>query len=100
MSTTARTPDQNPRILEGDVVQLWGEFVGIKSYKAVLGQTIQIPHVVARAIETGSSPENPRQFSLATPSFVTDTLDDGPQCRRLRGCIRRTELSLHSPLVT
>jgi len=39
------------RILEGDVIQLWGEFVGIKSYKAVLGQTIQIPHVVARAIE-------------------------------------------------
>ncbi|MHC2373364.1 hypothetical protein ACVIQT_008012 [Bradyrhizobium diazoefficiens] len=41
---------REPRILDSDVVQLWGEFVGIKSYKAVLGQTIQIPHVVARAV--------------------------------------------------
>jgi hypothetical protein len=42
----------DPRILEGDIIQLWGEFVGIKSYKAVLGQTIQIPYVIARAIES------------------------------------------------
>lgn len=41
---------REPRILDNDVVQLWGEFAGIKSYKAVLGQTIQIPHVVARAV--------------------------------------------------
>jgi hypothetical protein len=41
-----------PRILEKDIITLWGEFVGIKSYKAVLGQTIQIPHVVARAIQS------------------------------------------------
>ena len=40
-----------PRILQGDIIQLWGEFVGIKSYTAVLGQTIQIPQVVARAVE-------------------------------------------------
>jgi len=43
--------DTDPRILKDDIVQLWGEFVGIKSYTAVLGQTIQIPHVVARAVE-------------------------------------------------
>jgi hypothetical protein len=41
----------DPRILDGDIIRLWGEFVGIKSYKAVFGQTIQIPYVVARAIE-------------------------------------------------
>ena len=40
-----------PRILEKDIITLWGEFVGIKSYKAVLGQTIQIPYVVARAVQ-------------------------------------------------
>lgn len=39
------------RILEGDLIQLWGEFVGIKSYTAVLGNTIQIPQVLARVIE-------------------------------------------------
>jgi hypothetical protein len=41
-----------PRILDGDIIRLWGEFVGIKSYKAVLGQTIQIPYVVARVVES------------------------------------------------
>jgi hypothetical protein len=40
-----------PRILEGDQVNLWGEYVGIQSYTAVLGQTIQIPHIVARIVE-------------------------------------------------
>jgi hypothetical protein len=40
-----------PRILEGDIVQLWGEFVGIKSYKAIFGQTISIPQVIALVIE-------------------------------------------------
>jgi hypothetical protein len=43
-------PDET-RILEGDKVRLWGKYVGIYSYKAVLGQTIQIPHVVAQIVE-------------------------------------------------
>jgi hypothetical protein len=43
-------PDE-ARILEGDKVRFWGKYVGILSYKAVLGQTIQIPHVVARIVE-------------------------------------------------
>jgi hypothetical protein len=42
-------PDE-PRILEGDEVKLWGRYVGIQSYTAVLGQTLQIPHVVARIV--------------------------------------------------
>jgi hypothetical protein len=33
------------RILEGDVVQFTGEFVGIKSYQAVNGATVQIPWI-------------------------------------------------------
>jgi hypothetical protein len=47
-----------PRILEGDIINLWGDFVGIKSYTAVLGQSIQIPHLEARVIETAGS-DNP-----------------------------------------
>lgn len=43
-------PDE-PRILEDDKVQFWGKYIGIYSYKAILGQTIQIPHVVARTVE-------------------------------------------------
>jgi hypothetical protein len=43
-------PDE-PRILEDDKVQFWGKYIGIYSYKAIFGQTIQIPHVVARTVE-------------------------------------------------
>jgi tetratricopeptide (TPR) repeat protein len=35
------------RILEGDVIRIIGTFQGMKSYKAVLGQTIQLPYIVA-----------------------------------------------------
>jgi hypothetical protein len=45
-----RSPSE-PRILEGDQVQLWGPYFGIYSYKAVLGKTIQIPRVVAQIVE-------------------------------------------------
>lgn len=40
-----------PRVLEGDIVRLYGEFKGIMSYKAVMGQTIALPHVEAAVIE-------------------------------------------------
>jgi hypothetical protein len=43
-------PDE-PRILEDDKVQFWGKYIGIYSYKSIFGQTIQIPHVVARTVE-------------------------------------------------
>jgi hypothetical protein len=49
--TYRASSDSEPRILENDIVRLWGEFIGIKSYKAVLGQTIQIPYVAAREID-------------------------------------------------
>jgi hypothetical protein len=41
-----------PRILNGDIVDFRGKFAGIKSYQAVLGQTIQIPRVVACSVKT------------------------------------------------
>jgi hypothetical protein len=40
-----------PRILDGDIVRMWGTYAGITSYKAVLGQTIELPLIYARAIE-------------------------------------------------
>jgi hypothetical protein len=39
------------RILEDDKVKFWGRYAGILSYKAVLGQTIQVPRIVARLVE-------------------------------------------------
>jgi peptidyl-prolyl cis-trans isomerase A (cyclophilin A) len=36
-----------PRILEDDIVDVRAKFIGIKSYKAVIGNIIQIPHVIA-----------------------------------------------------
>jgi Sel1 repeat len=43
-----------PRILEGDIIKLWGQFVGIKSYTAVMGDTLQVPHIVAQVIDPSS----------------------------------------------
>jgi hypothetical protein len=45
-----------PRILEGDSVDVRAKFVGIKSYKAALGNIIQVPHVIA--CEVKNVPKN------------------------------------------
>lgn len=37
------------RLLEGDVVQVIGDFAGIKSYRTVLGATVQVPFVRSSA---------------------------------------------------
>ena len=39
------------RILEDDIVKVWGKFTGIISYKAIMNNTVQIPGISARAIE-------------------------------------------------
>lgn len=39
------------RILENDIVELWGEVKGRRTYTAVLGQKITIPEINARHIE-------------------------------------------------
>jgi hypothetical protein len=40
-------------IAEGDLVSVRGTFTGIKSYQSVLGETIQVPAVVACVIQPG-----------------------------------------------
>jgi hypothetical protein len=40
-----------PRILEGDVVQVWGISQGITSYTSIFGQTIQVPKISARYLQ-------------------------------------------------
>lgn len=45
-----------PRILEGDVIVMRGKFTGLVSYTAVLGQTIQLPRVIACEIKMAPSP--------------------------------------------
>lgn len=44
------SPDE-ARVLEGDIVTLYGQLGGLKSYKAVLGNQIQIPLVKATVID-------------------------------------------------
>ena len=46
------------RIIEGDVIIFGGRYAGIKPYQAALGQTVQIPYVVACDLQR-------------TPGFVT-----------------------------
>jgi hypothetical protein len=45
-----------PRILDNDIVRFYGTYQGIMSYTAVLGQTIQIPHVMAAVLENLTAP--------------------------------------------
>lgn len=40
-----------PRILEDDIVTIWGENCGTKTYKTVLGATVTIPEVNAEYLE-------------------------------------------------
>jgi len=56
-----RSSDTEPRILEGDIIRLYGDFKGLKSYKAIMGQTVTLPRVVASVIEPGEDKGNPRQ---------------------------------------
>jgi hypothetical protein len=44
------------RLLEGDIISFRGRSAGIVSYKAVLGQTIQLPAVAACEISDAASP--------------------------------------------
>ena len=54
-----KVPDER-RILDDDILTFWGEYKGIMSYKAVFGQTIQIPHVVADIVENAGKPRADR----------------------------------------
>lgn len=45
-----RKSDTESRILEDDIVTLYGEIKGIKSYTSVLGNQISIPHIKAEYI--------------------------------------------------
>jgi len=40
------------RIMPHDTVRLWGTFVGVESDPAASGVPMQIPHVIARIVET------------------------------------------------
>lgn len=40
-----------PRLLEQDIIDLWGEVSGLRSYVAVLGNTITIPEIDALHVE-------------------------------------------------
>lgn len=46
-----RKNDNESRVLEDDIVTIYGEIKGIKSYKAVLGNQISIPHIKAEYID-------------------------------------------------
>lgn len=47
-----KSPDES-RILEQDIVTVYGKMNGIKSYKSVLGNQVSIPYLIAEYIELG-----------------------------------------------
>ena len=44
-------PSGSPRILEKDIVTIYGDLDGLESYTAVLGNTVTIPRIKAKYIE-------------------------------------------------
>lgn len=46
-----RKDDNESRILENDIITMYGEIKGIKEYTAVFGNQISIPHIEAEYIE-------------------------------------------------
>lgn len=48
-----RRDENESRILENDMVTIYGEFKGIKKYIAILGNQISIPHINAEYIDIG-----------------------------------------------
>ncbi len=58
------------RILENDIVRVAGKFLGIKSYTAVLGQTIQIPHIEATNIEVAAGGRIGDQCPSGAPVII------------------------------
>lgn len=49
--TYQKLTDDESRILENDIINLYGEYKGIKSYTAVLGNEISIPEIEAKYVE-------------------------------------------------
>jgi hypothetical protein len=66
------------RFLEGDIIDVWGNFVGLKSYTAVLGNDITIPEINALHVEmvkayTSSSSDSSSityEVTTATPTLT------------------------------
>lgn len=46
-----RKTDNESRVLEEDIITIYGEVKGLKNYTAVLGNQISIPHIIAEYIE-------------------------------------------------
>ena len=46
-----RKTDTESRVLEEDIITLYGEIKGIKDYTAVFGNQISIPHLIAEYID-------------------------------------------------
>ena len=58
---------EGPRVLEDDNIDIWGTVKGLKSYEAVLGQTISIPEIVSISLDV-----NQNRATKTTPIFSAD----------------------------
>ena len=60
------TPDEK-RFLDNDIIQFYGEYRGITEYKAVLGQPIQIPTIIASIVENETGAWSAPVINLPPP---------------------------------
>lgn len=40
-----KVPEESDRILEGDIITIWGECDGLYSYESVLGSKVSLPKI-------------------------------------------------------
>jgi hypothetical protein len=64
---------KGPRVLENDIIDIWGKVKGLKEYTAVLGNTITIPEIDAIQLEVLNK-GSPTSGSLSTnPDSTANT---------------------------
>jgi hypothetical protein len=76
-----RASPSGGRLLEGDMIGFRGQYAGIASYTAVLGQTIQLPSVIACEISDPASPF----ISVPTPCDTNVEIKIPQMSRRSQG---------------
>lgn len=65
---TYKRKNDEPRILEDDIVKFWGQSKGLKTYESAMGGTVTIPQINALAIGLVQAPNTVKGTSQSTNS--------------------------------
>lgn len=71
--------DGEDRILEDDIVNIWGTIAGLKTYKATLGQQISIPELDAKYLSLYDGNDSSTSDSTEPESTTSDDSSQAPE---------------------